>query len=473
MEAESLQKNRIMELVFIDVGQGDGCLLVTPDDRHLIIDAGQEDNMFRFLSWRYGSLKKKLPFQHQVVITHPDADHYYGFRPIFKNKNFDIGAVYHNGIVEVVGDKLAVLGNITTEKGVDYFTDLIRTTQEMKNKLASPQTEKKQFANLLRSLVQNHPQATIQMVNCEKPSKAEYLPGFGPGNELTIRVLGPVVEKVKGQPALRGFLAENSTDVGKTKNGHSVILLLEYKKVRVLLGGDLNSAAETFLLATYGGDKDPNKSVKEAKKFFGADVAKSCHHGSHDFTIEFMQAINPVATVISSGDEEPHAHPRPDTIGSIGLTSRAPRPLIFSTELARSAPELPGIPGAQLRQRYEYWRIIENKQTSVKDRLTAVQALQQMDELFFKDVDDQRQKAWKKLADPKAKEGSISSAAATIKTMDQKFMERSIATYGAINMRTDGDKVLFAYKIEKPSRDKKWDIYTLSRDDEGKLMYDR
>ncbi|KRB57910.1 hypothetical protein [Flavobacterium sp. Root186] len=46
-----------------------------------------------------------------------------------------------------------------------------------------------------------------------------------------------------------------------------------------------------------------------------------------------------MATVISSGDEEPHAHPRPDTLGTIGKYSRGKRSLIFSTELARSTPE--------------------------------------------------------------------------------------------------------------------------------------
>ena len=49
--------------------------------------------------------------------------------------------------------------------------------------------------------------------------------------------------------------------------------------------------------------------------------------------------MNPIVTVISSGDEESHCHPRPETLGAIGKFSRGERPLIYSTELARSSPE--------------------------------------------------------------------------------------------------------------------------------------
>jgi hypothetical protein len=52
-----------------------------------------------------------------------------------------------------------------------------------------------------------------------------HLPGFGPENQITIEVLGPVAEKVGSKRALRWF-----GDVGKTKNGHSVVLKLKYDR---------------------------------------------------------------------------------------------------------------------------------------------------------------------------------------------------------------------------------------------------
>jgi hypothetical protein len=92
-----------------------------------------------------------------------------------------------------------------------------------------------------------------------------------------------------------------------------------------LLGGDLNTLSENYLMSMYP-DQNP----------FEVDVAKSCHHGSSDFTENFMKRINPYATIISSGDNEGHAHPRADAIGCAGKYSKSKRPLVYSTELARS-----------------------------------------------------------------------------------------------------------------------------------------
>jgi hypothetical protein len=60
------------------------------------------------------------------------------------------------------------------------------------------------------------------------------------------------------------------------------------------------------------------------------------HHGSSDFDVEFLKKISPYATVISSGDNESHSHPRADAIGASGKYSRGEKPKVYSTELARS-----------------------------------------------------------------------------------------------------------------------------------------
>jgi hypothetical protein len=265
----------------------------------------------------------------------------------------------------------------------------------------------------------------------------KFLPGYEADKEISIEVLGPITEPdANGKARLRWF-----GDVGKTKNGHSIVLLLRYKHIRILLGGDLNIPSEKLLLEHYTGLKMPPKNAEEerlliesARKIFGADIAKSCHHGSADFTELFLQAVNPIATVISSGDNEPHAHPRAETLGATGKFCRGGRPLIFSTELARSANET-----------------ISNPNLAKQEFHAAV----------------------KELADavtPAAKEKAV-------KKLDKLIekIERSIGTFGAINVRTDGEKVVLAYKIERP-RDKKsqWDIYKLERTTpapEGLLRY--
>ena len=53
IKRSEMQFDRPLEVNFIDVGQGDGCHIVTPDDKHFLIDAGKSDNMYRFLKWRF------------------------------------------------------------------------------------------------------------------------------------------------------------------------------------------------------------------------------------------------------------------------------------------------------------------------------------------------------------------------------------------------------------------------------------
>ena len=75
------------------------------------------------------------------------------------------------------------------------------------------------------------------------------------------------------------------------------------------------------------------------------DVAKACHHGSHDISYRFLKAMEPSATVISSGDAEGHAHPRPEVVAASAMTGfvsvdlendKLLTPLIYMTEIERS-----------------------------------------------------------------------------------------------------------------------------------------
>lgn len=425
-----IRKERLLEVIFVDIGQGDGCLVVTPGDEHMLIDAGKGDNFVRFLRWRYPQFAKPRRFE-AVVISHPDSDHYAGFRELFGEgcPNVDIGTVYHNGIVERAAAKEAdTLGPRVREGGETYLTDVVRDQARLQELLSDPAASKKKaYPTMLKEALACRRVGDIRML-CEED---KHMPGYAPGENpsgVVVEVLGPVVERdAEGRARLRWFGERSKT--GPTKNGHSVVLRLRYGNVSLLLGGDLNIPSEKLLLGHHTGgmsvppatDEDRRLLVEAARKVFGVDVAKSCHHGSADFSELFLDAVNPIATVISSGDEEPHAHPRADTLGTIGKFSRGARPLIFGTELSRSASEAIKNPNKVRRQFLDARQKIDDARTPA-DREKAL-------------------KAFEKLV------GTIN---------------RSIGTYGAVNVRTDGQRVVIAYKIELATdKDRMWDIYKL------------
>lgn len=394
MKKNSFQENRVLEIYFVDIGQGDGCLMITPDDKFHLIDAGEGRNMAAFLRWKFNLKKAQRPIVFEnTIITHSDSDHYKGFLEILKDPMVKFKNVYHNGLIERTGDDL--LG----AKDGDFMTDVVIDDKALDKIIGDPdKVGKKFYPNLMKQFRDNG--AAIRML-C---SEDKFLPGYGAGQPLNIEVLGPVPEiRAGGKRALKWF-----GDNGKTKNGHSVVLKLNYGGVKILLGGDLNIPAENHLLQNYtqmnpqtNSEAQREKLIKKARKTFEVDVAKACHHGSADFTSLFLQSLNSAATVISSGDNEPHVHPRPDAIGAFGKFGRGDRPLIFSTELARSAKEMIIKAGGPTKEQ----------------------------------------------------------------------IGRTVAVYGMINLRTDGDKIVLAQKMEEKAARGEWDFYELKRDENGVFVY--
>lgn len=437
IDRNETQDTGVLEVMFLDIGQGDGCLLNIPrkgrSPRRMIVDAGAGDNMMRFLKHKYQRSHKPVSFE-AFVITHPDKDHYFGFDPVFGSNDFKVDTVYHSGLVERTASKKSnTLGPRKKINGRTYCTNLVATNSELDALLTKAKVGSKQYPGMLRKALDSPLVKDIRMINAADG----HLPGCGPADDCTIEILGPVPENVNnGKPALRWL-----SDLGKTKNGHSVVVRLIYGEISILLGGDLNIKSEDYLLEHYTGEKVPPRTVQDeeilvrkARRIFQSDFAKSCHHGSADFTEFFLQSVNAHATVISSGDDEPHAHPRADTLGTVGKHSRGRRSLIFSTELARSTKE--NIKNA------------EDFRDEVRKAAEAVEAAN--------------------------KSGSASKISRANKKFDAVLdrIKRSVDTFGAINLRTDGRKAIFAYKIERPrSKKSQWDIYKFERDGAGDLEF--
>lgn len=432
---EHTSDTRPLEIIFVDVGQGDGSVLITPErddnERIIVIDAGAGPEMGEFLDVRFGAYRRGMRF-HAAVITHPDQDHYYGFDAIFGSGKIKFDKVYHSGLAErPTGDSWNKLGGLrrdNTERA-SFLENLVETDDEMRRIFAGP-TRGRKYAGTIKAALDNNAVRKFEMLSTFHGALEDekcWMPGFAPSDRrgYQIEVLGPVVEQ-----GPRGNRLRKIENYGKTKNGHSVILRLTFRDFRVLFGGDLNLPAEQFLLKHYAGierwpstAEDRDAMLAEARPRFRSEVMKVCHHGSSDVTDEFLEAVNPAAFIISSGDQEGHVHPRPDLLGRLGHKGRGASPVLLSTELQRSTRDRED---ARLvaRLKRDIAQQVENETEARARRID-----QSIDTLGRSNVD-----------------------------VDE-----------AIYLKTDGNRLITAFKKETNSPTKKW-FYFEYRVADGKLL---
>ncbi|MCB8980790.1 MAG: hypothetical protein H6657_25550 [Ardenticatenaceae bacterium] len=438
IETRFTSEKRPLEIIFLDVGQGDGAVLITPeglaDERVIVIDAGERQDMHEFLKIRFSNYRD-LNFE-AAIITHPDEDHYYGFRPIFEDPKIGFKTVYHNGLVERAdGDGFERIGGLTTDPilNEEYLENLAIDTDDIEA-LFGPQVDigRKKFASVMRAALENQKINSLQILSPfhgKEEAGRIFMPEFAPSDNkpYSIEVLGPLVEKtLTGKPRLRKI-----GDYGETKNGHSVILRLQYSKIKVLFGGDLNEDAEKFLLTQYAGlnsfpakGSDEYEAMKQAVSvWFAADVMKVCHHGSEKVTDAFMETVHPTAFVISSGDKEGYVHPRPDLLGRLGRIGRGEAPVLLSTELQRSTREK-------------------------EDEKLVARLKREINKLPNNNTPERRKH---------------------IDEMIGELAKTNIDVYGSIYVKTDGERLIAAFKKESASETEKWFYFEYMLDNNGIL----
>ena len=447
-----LGQESLLELYFIDVGQGDGILIRTPDHRHILIDGGFKrtrqvsgKNAADFVDWKFfkdyaGKRTGDDGSDVEIVLdamiaSHCDADHYGGLWDLL-NQDPDarqeldaqggvrLGAFYHAGVGfyrRPNGGRF--LGREVQHQGRRYLTRLMgdRTDVTASLQVGAADRLQGEWAQFMESVTATG--CPIQRLS----HRDRHLPGFGPGTIVPIRVLAPVEYEVNGQPALRDFGADS-----QTTNGNSLVLRLDYGKTRILLTGDLNRAAQNSLIEAY---QTGPASTADNLLVFQCDVAKGCHHGSDDVSFRFLDAMRPAATVISSGDDEGHGHPRPSIMAASGLTGhlqiendRVVTPLVYSTEIARS---------------YRLGRV-----TEIRDPNAAGPA----DDVVLRPADNAR------VQFSERRPGAIKPATKS-KPFDDQLNVVSGLIYGLVNVRTDGRRVLCATLNEE---DSSWSIRTFT-----------
>jgi beta-lactamase superfamily II metal-dependent hydrolase len=339
-EEDNLIQKPMLEIYFIDVGQGDSILIMTPDKKKkkILIDGGPDDSCHKFLKKKYLQRKFLIKFNQlhldAIIMIHADSDHVKGLINILKDNNIIIRNIIHNGIAKfatneknkytlgnregegkemiltsLYDDDLSYF-NDTDKKPSDNFTDLINGI-----KIAIGNASKKGHKTVLKRI--DNKIGTTIFSNLISNS-----------HELSIDVLGPIDVGSSTKPAYKYFRGDNKSG-SKSINGNSIVLLIKYKDCRIFLGGDINEEFENYFLATTNLDNNDKDS-----KSIQTHIFKANHHGSDKFNPTFLEKISPSISIVSSGHYQNFGHPRAILLGSLGKLQNLNTPsLLFCTQL--------------------------------------------------------------------------------------------------------------------------------------------
>jgi hypothetical protein len=303
-----------------------------------------------------------------VLVTHGDADHFLGLTEIPKSEELTGKSsewkrlfihpqrVYHNGLVkrpEKDGQKkrkeTEMLGATQTvkdpksNKEIRLITELATSLLEVDDKqMNEPFRAWKNALATYNERGKKKGKPEIEFRHLQKGDNDAF--DFLKDEDIKVEVLGPIPTEIDGVEGLKflgnppkgprigheslnldeeGFSGESASH---TINGHSIVFRLSYGQFNFLFTGDLNDeAARTLTRAHNSGELN-----------LQAEVFKVPHHGSADFSAALLQAVSPVISIISSGDEtarKEFIHPRATIVGALGKYSRLEEPLIFVTEL--------------------------------------------------------------------------------------------------------------------------------------------
>lgn len=459
----------LLEIYFIDVGQGDGALIVTPAGEHVMIDGGNVRsnqnggrNAADYVDWKFfkdylDAADRTNPQKTRIrldamIATHNDIDHFGGLldlidqtpqaRVELDSTGVTTEAIYHAGLswwfdgLTPQSDRKRTLGPAPQGLYTKLIGDRPSCAAATAN-IANPDL------NTLDGAWGSFVAAAVGMkrkdgTDCpiERLSNLThgFLPGFAPQpGGVAIRVLGPIETLSNGKPALKKFPDGDS----KNTNGHSVVLRIDYGDRRIVMTGDLNWHSQKHIMATYGTGFVPE---------FACDVTKGCHHGSNDVSLTFLEGLRPLCTVISSGDAETHDHPRPNIVAASGITARRLvdhendrliAPLVYMTEVARSVKVTRQAALGEWTQAQPEFS--PTKPTGAKD-IYKTAAEQSRFRVFL---------------------GTRPAAPTDWPRFDDVIFVDGLR-YGLVNVRTDGKRLFFAVMEETGSG---WAVVTLSEDE--------
>jgi competence protein ComEC len=261
-----------LQVMFLDVGQGDSTLVRLPNDQYMLVDVYRRPgegtvDLFKVLRELLPSSDGGQQRLDYLVITHAHDDHIWGIGDLADE--FEIGELW----VPQYGTKKQLSENYEAfEKVVDAQPDERRVWQKGSR---TPVAE------------------------------------LGDGEEVSVRCFSPPgyveVEETLDEDEARRVVHENCG-----------VYRFAYQGVSVMLTGDSNLPAWQRIVGYYQGSTD-----EQGLDVLTSQVLHASHHGSRTFVkddkddepwLEALEAIDPQQIVISVGEDNKHDHPHEDMV---------------------------------------------------------------------------------------------------------------------------------------------------------------
>lgn len=266
-----------LQVRVLDVGQGDSILIVSPEHKVVLVDAGDATKSKNVLEALKRNGVEKIDY---FIATHAHPDHIGAAADVIKN--IGIGTILDSGYApEGLETKQQSNKNANDKSGKGKGAQTKNAPKTVAGKQSAGKTLELPTVKAYREMREA---AEAQNVKIETAAPGSHY-DLGGGARLT--VLAPT------QPF---FTKDQMTAGGNDLNANSIMLRLDYGDFSMLLAGDAEAQTEHRLL-TQGGE-------------FEAKILKVAHHGSkYATTQEFLDRVRPEVAIISDGEYNRYGHP--------------------------------------------------------------------------------------------------------------------------------------------------------------------
>ena len=281
-ESTLVRGDGALQFHMVDIGQGDFLVIILPDGKEMVIDAGSTSGGSKETVLNYLSTIVDGHLDY-LVLTHTDQDHVSYMDDIlgaYDVDNIYMPALYatHSSVAEanIPASKTKILD----DSGVDATKCYVDTKNYAEFYIAAF----KEDCNIYLNLELNE------------------------DNDDTILDEHSVITSADNTYSITFFFMDlafynkSKFDNGPRKNGISPTMILEYNGKRIVLTGDANELNEPILTQKmntyYGGVID-------------CDVIKVAHHGSHEGSSpEYLNEVKCEYAMVSCGAGNGYNHPR-------------------------------------------------------------------------------------------------------------------------------------------------------------------